>query len=77
MLYIKYRYTDKVQEWHLGEDLSLNEPTTEIEVIQADGHELNEILRQFEQTIPRSRTRSQQWYGDIAKCIIANLDTGR
>lgn len=58
--------------WYVGEP----KPTIEAEVvasIQADGHELGAILEQFDNLPKHKSSPVQEWFGDHAKLIWANL----
>jgi hypothetical protein len=53
-----------------------------VEVIQADGHELEKIIQLFttdggQRTIPVPDRRVVAWYGDTAKTIVAALQGWR
>lgn len=73
--------------WHIGDKakpVSLNK-LSEVELIQADGHELDRIRDIFSKrhiigdavtktyTIPMPIKDVVVWYGDIARTIIANI----
>ena len=69
MLYIKRMNQDLEIEWHVGELLVIN--ADHVQLIQADGDELQLIEDTFGKTIPFAhRTSVQCWYGDIAKSIV-------
>ncbi|MFA5403946.1 MAG: hypothetical protein WC358_03325 [Ignavibacteria bacterium] len=60
-------------EYHIGDVLDLGWEDSlirDIEFIQADGHELNAIVKMFQGTIPIPQgLRVVRWYGDIARTI--------
>lgn len=74
-----YRSETLVQStWYVGDTKPDIYTCNNIEIIQADGHELNHIQNQYANTgaynIPMpSNTQVIAWYGDIAKTIIRNL----
>lgn len=79
MLYVIFNDNREVT-WHVGykEDLArIKQAAPEVREIQADGDELERILRNFtigeRSTIPRTSALVQSWYGDLAKTIILNL----
>ena len=60
-------------EWHIYEYMLISsEDLPHIRSIQADGDELEYILRKFE-NIPHNDARIQVWYGEWAIYIAANL----
>jgi hypothetical protein len=68
-------------DWHVGYSLPRISPL-DIEFIQADGDELDYVVRLFTPirdgvsrpcTIPVPRQRVVRWYGDIARTIYANI----
>jgi len=67
-------------EWHTGESFPIANVES-IDSIQADGDELDLIIRSFTTThftIPVStNSRVQSWYGDIAKTICFYLKSYR
>lgn len=84
-------YIDRVKEtkqnatWHIGEQIPLDyHDMMNVQQIQADGHELEHIIKKFTilinskglsiVTIPiNPNQRVHRWFGDIAKTICANL----
>lgn len=83
MLYIKYKATPERGEhtergWHLGTgNLSYIQgyPVSDVESVQADGDELDYVLRRFE-NLCRTRDvslRVVRWYGELAQFIVGNL----
>lgn len=63
-----------VREWHVGTKYEHNEHTIDhVTEVQADGHELEWVLREFN-NIPTIRARRvMRWHGDIAKFIAGQL----
>jgi hypothetical protein len=67
--------------WYVGEKLpyTFTSGGTErfVTNVQADGDELEWLQREFTHsdtcTIPMPRSRVVQWYGDIAKSIVAAI----
>ena len=60
--------------WHVGQRVPhfafIGE---EIEVIQADGDELDHIIRNFSNLPFAKNVRVHRWHGDLAKLIYYNL----
>jgi hypothetical protein len=68
-------FGDEKIDWHVGENANnLRQLAEDCYKVQADGDELDEILRRCGATIPVSATtRVIRWYGDHAKFIVGNL----
>ena len=79
MLAIKFIGSPRFIQWHVNEPSPvIFERINEIELIQADGHELTHIIGQYNtpegMTIPYApNVRVMRWCGSIAQTIIANL----
>jgi hypothetical protein len=69
------------KDYHVGDriDFEVEERRIpEIEYIQADGHELNAIVKVFQGTIPLPvGPRVIRWYGDLARTIHYAMLTSR
>jgi phosphotransferase system HPr-like phosphotransfer protein len=53
--------------------LNTNYKTMGLVEVQADGNELEQILKQFKDLPHNPDRRVHIWYGDLAKTILANL----
>jgi hypothetical protein len=81
MLAIKFKGSNVFEEeWHVGERNPIGTHSfQDIDLIQADGHELQHITAQYHDvvnntyTIPIANVRVMRWCGSIAQTIIANL----
>jgi hypothetical protein len=64
--------TNSEVECHIGDanQADLIEPCN-VEIVQADGQELELMRSMFGDTIPDSHQRIQYWYGDTAKAVAA------
>lgn len=68
----------KETTWHIGQAGFNAKTICGVEYIQADGHELQHITDMFciggNYSIPMPKKgRVIQWFGDIAKTILANI----
>ena len=83
MLYIKYKATPErgkhtERGWHLGTGnlpYIQGYPVSDVESVQADGDELDYVLRRFENLCRTCDVslRVVYWYGDTAQFIVGNL----
>lgn len=81
MYYAHIANADWDREYHVGDKVDYNweeDRISMIEHIQADGHELNAIVRMFQGTIPLPiGGRVVRWYGDLARTIHYAMLTSR
>jgi len=75
MLSIKY-LDGSVQNWHVGEDLTLRHNVNSIIDVIADGDELAAIVAQFDNISTTKYNRVVRWFGDMAAFIVANMEVG-
>lgn len=66
------KYPSHEIEWHVGESNYISVIIDDIHYVQADGDELNYILRKIT-NIPMAQQGAIKWYGDHAKFIVGNL----
>lgn len=61
------------KDYHVGDKVDLeweDDRIPKIEYVQADGHELEAIVKLFQESIPLPRrSRVIRWYGDLARTI--------
>lgn len=60
------------RDYHVGDKVNHeweDDRIPRIEFVQADGHELEAVIKMFQGTIPMPRTRVVRWYGDLARTI--------
>lgn len=73
-LYVIYEDDTEI-EWHMGKVIPSG--FQNVKMVQADGHELDYIQKQYSMnnnySIPMPNQRVVRWCGDIAKTIIANM----
>ncbi|MFA6309594.1 MAG: hypothetical protein WC677_07675 [Clostridia bacterium] len=83
MLFVSLENTSSILEFHVGGDdvaVAIRRLAPRVNLIQADGYELNHIRRRFTVltdsvgvvTIPIPDRAVAVWFGDIAKTIVAN-----
>lgn len=84
-MYVVFYKEGTEKEYHIqdvfDQDRELRN-ISQIEWIQADGHELDAIQQKYlygngGYSIPMPRGQVSRWYGDIARSIHINLISGR
>jgi hypothetical protein len=65
-------------EWHVTHErrttVALHSYAMNVDMLQADGDELDAIKVQFPNLIPHNGNRVVRWFGDNARFICGNLD---
>jgi hypothetical protein len=59
-------------QWHVGKTKPKRQTVSNVQMVQADGDELNYIHMYFS-NIPFTGKPVVRWHGDLAKFIVENL----
>lgn len=73
MLFISDKNNKTIKQWNAGTSWWGIENIEDVEIVQADGHELDYISTHFENLPIARNVRVQVWRGDMARFIAENL----